>query len=64
LNDLGGKVIHEENLGRRKLAYQILKNDFASYILMNFQIEGAKVNDFEHDLQHCYSRQSISRRMD
>jgi len=51
ITDLGGSKIKQENLGRRRLAYEILKNEFATYVQLNFELEGSKVKDLEHDLK-------------
>lgn len=50
ITDLGGKVLKEENLGRRRLAYTVAKNDFATYILLNIQLDGSKIKELERDL--------------
>lgn len=34
----GGKVIKEDNMGKKKLAYRIKKQDFAVYVLMDVEL--------------------------
>jgi small subunit ribosomal protein S6 len=51
ITDLGGANIKEENLGRRRLAYEILKNEFATYVQLNFELEGSKIVELERDLK-------------
>ena len=51
LKDLGGKVLKEEIWGRRKLAYPINKQEFATYVTINFEMGADKVNDFEHNIK-------------
>jgi len=46
----GGKILKEEIWGRRKLAYPIKKQDFATYVTLNFEIPAEKVNEFEHNI--------------
>lgn len=45
-----GKILKEEIWGRRKLAYPIKKQDFATYITLNFEMPAEKVNEFEHNI--------------
>ena len=50
--ELGGKVTKEDIWGRRKLAYPIKKQDFATYITLYFQLPADKAIEFEKDLRH------------
>lgn len=50
ITDLDGKKITEKDLGRRRLAYAIKKNDFATYRQINFELEGSEVRELEHNL--------------
>ncbi|MBA2278890.1 30S ribosomal protein S6 [Candidatus Saccharibacteria bacterium] len=46
--DNGGKVTNTDNWGKRKLAYQIKKQDFAIYVFYNVDVPGEgikKIND-------------------
>lgn len=52
ISDLGGKVDKEDVWGRRKLAYPIKKQDFATYITLNFSLPAEKAQEFEKDLHH------------
>lgn len=45
-----GEVLKEETWGRRKLAYPIKKQTFATYITVNFKMEGAGIKPLERDL--------------
>ena len=38
----GGKILGEDNWGRRKLAYPIAKQEFATYITLNFSLSPEK----------------------
>lgn len=46
-----GKVLGEENWGRRKLAYPIAKQDFATYITLNFELEPDQLAKVIRDLR-------------
>jgi small subunit ribosomal protein S6 len=52
IGELGGKVDKEEIWGRRKLAYPIQKQDFATYVTLNFDLPSLKVIEFERDIKH------------
>jgi small subunit ribosomal protein S6 len=47
LNDLGATIVHEENWGLRKLAYQIQKKSTGYYQLFEFKANGSAVADLE-----------------
>ncbi len=47
----GGKITSSEDLGKRKLAYKIAKNDFGIYSLVYFDIESVNLKDVERDLR-------------
>ncbi len=49
--DAEGKVLKEEIWKRRKLAYPINKQEFATYVTLNFEIAAEKVREMEHDLK-------------
>lgn len=51
ITDAKGEIIAENDLGRRKLAYEIKKNEFASYCQINFRLEGNEVNQLEHEIR-------------
>lgn len=42
--DNGGKVVKQDNWGKRKLAYQIKKQDFAVYVLLEVAIAPASAS--------------------
>jgi len=48
---LGGKVTKEESWGRRKLAYPIAKQTFATYVTVWFESEAEKITQLEHELR-------------
>jgi len=43
----GGKIVNEENWGLRKLAYNIRKKSTGFYNLVEFEMEGKEINDYE-----------------
>ncbi|HHJ09913.1 MAG TPA: 30S ribosomal protein S6 [Bacteroidetes bacterium] len=43
----GGKIVHEENWGLRKLAYPIQKKSTGFYYLIEFQGEGSLIEKLE-----------------
>jgi len=50
--ELGGKMAKEDIWGRRKLAYPIKKQDFATYVTVYFDLPAQKAIEFEKDLRH------------
>lgn len=48
--DHKGEVLKEETWGRRKLVYPIKKQLFATYITVNFKMDGSQVQAFEKEL--------------
>ena len=47
----GGKIVHEENWGLRKLAYPIQKKSTGFYYLIEFQAEGALIEKLETEFR-------------
>lgn len=47
IKNCGGKIIHEENWGLRKLAYPIQKKSTGFYNLVEFDMEGAMIEKLE-----------------
>ncbi len=47
IQSLGGKVLHTENWGLRKLAYPIQKKSTGFYFLIEYSAPGTLVADFE-----------------
>ena len=43
----GGKIVHEENWGLKKLAYPIQKKSTGFYYLLEFQTEGEFISNLE-----------------
>lgn len=52
VKELGGNVTKEDIWGRRKLAYPIKKQDFATYVTLYFDLPALKAIEFEKDLRH------------
>ncbi len=50
ISELGGKVDKEDIWGRRKLAYPIKKQDFATYVTLFFSLDASKCKEFEREL--------------
>jgi small subunit ribosomal protein S6 len=46
-----GKIISQEDWGKRKLAYKIAKNDFGVYVLVQFSTESTKLREIERGLR-------------
>ena len=51
VKELGGKTTKEDIWGRRKLAYPIKKQDFATYVTLYFDLPATKAIEFEKDLR-------------
>ena len=47
ITDNGGKVVSEDNWGKRKLAYAIKKQDYAVYVFYTVEIPGESVKKVE-----------------
>jgi len=47
LKSFDAEIIHEEKWGLKKLAYPIQKKSTGFYHLFEYQLEGAKIRDFE-----------------
>ena len=43
ITDNGGKIVKEDNWGKRKLAYQIKNEEFAIYVYFDIQLPGDSV---------------------
>lgn len=48
--DNGGKVVKEDNWGKRKLAYTIKKNDYAVYVIYTVELPAENVRKVESTL--------------
>jgi small subunit ribosomal protein S6 len=48
LKDNGGKVVNVDNWGKRKLAYQIVKQDFAIYVFYTVDLPAENVRKVEN----------------
>ncbi|MCX6808498.1 MAG: 30S ribosomal protein S6 [Candidatus Berkelbacteria bacterium] len=51
VTELKGQVDKEEVWGRRKLAYPIKKQDFATYVTIYFSLDALKVKEFDHEMR-------------
>lgn len=51
ITDHKGKILGEENWGRRKLAYPIDKQDFATYITLNFELMPSELSAINRELR-------------
>ena len=47
ITDFGGSDIVEQQLGKKKLAYPIGKTRNGHYVVVNFNMDGKKVNDLD-----------------
>jgi len=50
IRDLGGDLIKEEIWGRRKLAFPIKKQEFATYVTVIFNLPSDKAKEFEKNI--------------
>jgi len=50
IQDKKGKIISEENLGRKKLAYPIKKNQFGDYLVFQFNLLGEQIKSLTKEL--------------
>ena len=50
ITDNGGKVINDDNWGKRKLAYDIKGNEHAVYVFYTVELPGAAVQKVENTL--------------
>ncbi len=46
-----GKILGEDNWGRRKLAYPIGKQEFATYVTLNFELDPSQLVSVNRDLR-------------
>ena len=51
VTDKGGKIVHEDAWGLRKLAYPIQKKSTGFYHLMEFEADGAVILPFETEFR-------------
>lgn len=48
ISDNGGKIVKQENWGKKKLAYKIKKQEFAVYIFNEVQVAPANANKIQN----------------
>lgn len=46
----GGKIKNQENLGKRRLAYRIGRQDFGVYVVFDLELDPLKVDGLEKNL--------------
>ena len=46
-----GKILNEDNWGKKKLAYKIMKQDFGIYVVYDFEVEPKSVALIERDIR-------------
>ena len=51
IDALGGKIDKEDIWGRRKLVYPIKKQDFATYVTLNFSLPADKARELEREIR-------------
>jgi len=51
LTDHGADIWHEEDWGKRELAYTIKKHDYAYYLILNFDMEPSEMPKMEEQLR-------------
>ncbi len=51
LESLGGKILKQKELEKKRLAYRIYSQDFGYYSVINFSLEPEKLEDFESQLR-------------
>lgn len=47
ITDNGGKIVSQENQGKKRLAYQIKKQDFAVYVYSEVEVAPAQANKIQ-----------------
>lgn len=51
ITENGGKIVHEENWGLKKLSYPIQKKSTGFYYLIEFEAEGEFINKLETEFR-------------
>lgn len=64
INRRKGKVLKEDNWGKRKLAYKIQKQDFGIYVLVDLEVDTQELKAIDRDirLQEEVMRHLITRK--
>jgi len=52
IKEKGGKVLYTKVIGKKRMAYPILKQKFGTYILVQYKSDGLKNNEFSLGLEH------------
>ena len=50
LGNAGAKIVKEEVIGDKKLAYKINKKDRAFYVLYNIELDGTKIKEISTEM--------------
>jgi small subunit ribosomal protein S6 len=53
ITELGGKVIKEEHLGKKKLAYPVAKTRNGYYVVINFEFEPKNVSELDAKVRNA-----------
>jgi small subunit ribosomal protein S6 len=52
IKEKGGEVLYTKVIGKKRMAYPILKQKFGTYILVQYKSDGLKNNEFSLDMEH------------
>tara|TARA_B100000029_G_scaffold293626_1_gene287111 strand:+ start:3113 stop:3523 length:411 start_codon:yes stop_codon:yes gene_type:complete len=52
VKELKGKSLYCENWGKKKLAYQIDKQKYGTYVLIQFSLSGDMINELKNEFEH------------
>ena len=52
IKDKGGEVLYTKVIGKKRMAYPIMKQKFGTYILVQYKSNGLKNNEFSLDMEH------------
>ena len=52
VKELKGKSLYCDNWGKKKLAYQIDKQKYGTYVLIQFSLEGEMIGELKNEFEH------------
>ena len=52
VKELKGKSLYCENWGKKKLAYQIDKQKYGTYVLIQFSLKGEMIGELKNEFEH------------
>lgn len=52
IKEKGGEVLYTKVIGKKRMAYPIIKQKFGTYILVQYKSNGLKNNEFSLDMEH------------